>query len=81
MSSTIDLLAKTAGYLKKIECERCSYSGKPLNDGRCPDCGAIGGVSPVGILPKEKDEYSKNVATKDLLDHIENSVNDINTYI
>ena len=32
-------------YLKDIDCDGCGYQGKPTNEGRCPECGAICGVS------------------------------------
>lgn len=32
--------------LADITCEVCGYKGKPEDDGRCPTCGAIGGVKP-----------------------------------
>lgn len=47
-SEIIDILYKMAEeeYLKPIKCEVCGYEGKPEYDGRCPNCGAIGGVKP-----------------------------------
>ena len=38
---------KEANYLKDIKCEQCGYEGVPhSSDGRCPECGALGGVKP-----------------------------------
>jgi predicted ATP-dependent serine protease len=48
-SDVIDMLYKLAAekeYQKPIECEVCGYEGQPEYDGRCPECGAIGGIKP-----------------------------------
>lgn len=48
---------KEAGYLKDIECEECGYSGTPNSeDGRCPTCGAIGGIKPTTLPNGNNDE-------------------------
>ncbi|MDF2841630.1 MAG: hypothetical protein K0R00_56 [Herbinix sp.] len=35
--------------LKDINCEVCSYKGQPDNLGYCPECGALGGITPKEI--------------------------------
>lgn len=60
------------GYLNDIECEQCNYHGKPEEDGRCPRCGAVCGCKPRAIVPKKRQNYSRenslNSIYKDIAD-------------
>lgn len=56
-------ISKTAKYMADVKCEQCGFDVTPNStDGRCPNCGALGGV-----LPKPNPSYTKDVPlrTKD----------------
>lgn len=58
-SDVIDNLYKLASddyYLNPIVCEVCNYEGKPEYDGRCPRCGAVGGIKPRDPASDKVDE-------------------------
>lgn len=73
-SDLIDTLYKIASYLKPIKCDDCGYDGKPLGDGRCPDCGAICGIKPKSLENERViQEYSRERSTQQFNDMIEGS--------
>lgn len=40
-------MSKIAKYMIDVKCEKCGFDVTPnSNDGRCPQCGALGGVAP-----------------------------------
>lgn len=39
-----DAVKKKENTLDPIKCEVCGYQGNTTNDGRCPECGAVGGL-------------------------------------
>lgn len=56
-------LSKMAKYMEDVKCEKCGMEVTPNGeDGRCPQCGALG-----GILPKPNPSYTKSapLQTKD----------------
>ena len=56
-------ISKMAKYMADVRCEKCGFEVTPnSDDGRCPNCGALGGV-----LPKPNPSYTKDTSglTKD----------------
>ena len=56
-------LSKMAKYMEDVKCEKCGLDITPNSeDGRCPNCGALG-----GILPKPNPSYNRGtpLVTKD----------------
>lgn len=57
-------IEKSALYMNNIECEVCGFDGTPnSNDGRCPECGALGGVMP---KPEIGENRNDELATREL---------------
>lgn len=56
-------ILKQAKYMQDVTCEKCGFEVTPNSeDGRCPNCGALG-----GILPKPNPSYTRSapIKTKD----------------
>lgn len=48
-------ISKMAKYMADVKCEKCGFEVTPnSDDGRCPNCGALG-----GILPKPNPSYNR----------------------
>lgn len=75
-SESIDSLIKLSGYVQEIACEVCGYSGMPTeDDGRCPECGSIGGITPrqPDGRGREDEIYSREGRLNHLFEEIENA--------
>lgn len=66
-------IKKIAGYQPELSCEVCGYVGEPKYNGKCPSCGAQGGVEkpkpprggifdPPYSRSQKRAEFSKAVA-------------------
>lgn len=51
--------------IKDISCS-CGFVGAPLDDGRCPFCGNIGGVEPSNDISTPTKRYSRLESSKRL---------------
>lgn len=57
-SEILNEMAKKAGYLHPINCEKCGYSGKPDWKGECPVCKAQEGKKPKLNYEKQPEDQS-----------------------
>jgi rubrerythrin len=62
-----------------ITCEDCGFKGQPDEDGRCPICGAIGGVKPhdpAGDVKEEYNDYETNHIDQDQINQDDTAIMD-----
>lgn len=75
-SHVIDELTKISSYMLDISCELCGYVGKPnSSDGRCPSCGAMGGVKPKDPTGRGREDgiYSREEKLNRLFEELNNA--------
>lgn len=75
-SRAIDELIKLSGYMEDIVCEACNYKGAPdSSDGRCPICGALGGIMPKEPQGRGREDgmYSREGKLNRLYEEIRNA--------
>ena len=68
--------------LKDMKCEQCGYEGKAdSEDGRCPQCSALGGIMPKETPVEHKDDiYDADNKQSRLYDDIERGKNEVASY-
>ena len=66
-------ILKSAKYMADVTCEKCGFDVTPnSNDGRCPNCGALGGVlpKPNPSLTRSSSPHTRDQKINRIIDEI-----------